>query len=108
MSEAHIIEQQRVVPPTVEIEKGHRTQQSSLAVEGQNALRIERVVPLKLSRPDANTRDQTIGHFSERQKLAKPARVHINFGASGQRVEFVLGSQRGPFHDQIVHLSSLL
>src|SRR5882724_5148751 len=108
MSQTHLIKDEGVMTPAVEIKKRHGAKQFVLSAECQNAFWIEFEISLKVRLGNLNSGDQSVGHVSEGRKLGMPRGLHIDFCTSGQHVKIVPCGKGDPFHNRVAHLSSLL
>src|SRR6185437_7558482 len=101
MRQVDFVEDQRVVPAPVEIEKRHGAKQSSLLAEGQDAGRVETEISIEVGFRDVNPRNQPVGHFGKGRKLGTTRRLDADFETFRKRVEIVLSRQSGSFLNPI-------
>src|SRR6202048_4374924 len=104
----HFSANKRIVTSAIKIDKGHRPQQLVLSAECQDAAGIEAEVSLKVRFRNLNSGHQPVRHICESGKLGMPRCLHLDFCAFRQQGEIVACGKSGPFHDGIMHLSSLL
>src|SRR5947209_12689963 len=92
---------------SVEINKSHCTKQLLISAKCEDALRVVNEISFEIRFRNLNTGYQPVAHIGERWKVRTSRRLHLDFSASGQDVEIVPCGESGPFHNLVVHLSSL-